>query len=191
MLAHLAREAIRIHRVLAHHREIVERAVRERGAGGGEEQRQQQHARRRSRPQPRDGIGGDQPETHERHPEGRPRGHPYHLVAAGGERIGRSRQSERERRDPGERCEQTRRGARHEHRYGRYQQQQCLQSQDRPGGQGLQQPAGVAGQDAVRLEEHERQKSERGRAGGGQQHAERVEPRPCRRHGFSKPFARR
>ena len=80
----LAREALGVDRVLAHHREVVEGAVRQAQRRDADEQHQQQHAHAAGPGRmPRDRIGRHQPSRDEQHPEARAGSDAHHLVAGG------------------------------------------------------------------------------------------------------------
>ena len=103
VLAQLTREALGVHRVLAHDREVIEQARGERQHRDRKKQPQEQHPPARGRPQPRDRIGGHEPQTHQQHPEGRTGGDAHHLVARGRERAAGGGHGKRER-DESEQC---------------------------------------------------------------------------------------
>ncbi len=176
MLARLAREALGVDRVLAHHGEMVKGAVRQGEAGNSGEHSEKQHAQPRPRTHSRDGIRGHQAEAHQQHPESGAGSDAHPLVAGGCERIAGGGRGERYDDHAQQRRAQPDAGVGHAEGGDCGEQQGCLTGKRSPRRQHFEEPARIARHDPVRLEDDEWQQDDHSCPGHREQRTEGVEP---------------
>ena len=179
VLLRLAGEPRRVGRVLAHDRQVVETTGRECGEHAAEEHEQAGDSRQRPESQSRERIGREQAERDREQPERPPGRDAHHAVAGGGQHVGRDADGDQRRGQAGQRDEQADERARCAQRDESGERKHGVEAVGHPRGQHVGDRTRLTGQDAVRLEQDERQQCERETGHDAEHEPERVDSEPA------------